>query len=30
VHGPDAPAGTRIVVTGADGTILNVKTSDGD
>jgi inner membrane protein len=24
VRGPDAPAGARIVVTGADGTILNV------
>jgi membrane protein implicated in regulation of membrane protease activity len=30
VHGPDAPAGTRIVVTGADGTILNVTTSEGE
>jgi membrane protein implicated in regulation of membrane protease activity len=25
VHGPDAPAGTRIVVTGADGSILRVE-----
>lgn len=25
VRGPDAPAGTRVIVTGADGTILNVK-----
>jgi membrane protein implicated in regulation of membrane protease activity len=25
VHGPDAPAGTRIVVTGADGSILKVE-----
>jgi inner membrane protein len=24
VRGPDAPAGARVVVTGADGTILNV------
>jgi membrane protein implicated in regulation of membrane protease activity len=25
VHGPDAPAGTRVVVTGADGSILKVE-----
>ena len=25
VRGPDAPAGTRVVVTGADGAVLNVK-----
>jgi membrane protein implicated in regulation of membrane protease activity len=25
VHGPDAPAGSRIVVTGADGSILRVE-----
>jgi membrane protein implicated in regulation of membrane protease activity len=25
IHGPDAPAGTRIVVTGADGAILRVE-----
>jgi inner membrane protein len=27
VHGPDAPAGTRVVVTGADGPILKVETA---
>jgi membrane protein implicated in regulation of membrane protease activity len=25
VRGPDAPAGTRVVVTGADGSVLTVK-----
>jgi len=25
VHGPDAPAGVRVVVTGSDGTILTVE-----
>ncbi|HHJ13887.1 MAG TPA: NfeD family protein [Gammaproteobacteria bacterium] len=30
IHGPDCPAGTRVEVTGVDGTILRVRCVDPD